>query len=373
MFAIGLTLWGTWLARRHFRSTPPRLDTPFALFPVSILKPLKGVDAGSEENLESFFRLNYPDFELLFSVADAHDPAARTVRQLMAKYPGVKSRLIVGAIDIGPNPKVNNMVKSYEQASNDFVLISDSNVRVPTDYLKRLVAHWGPDVGLVTAIVAGRSPDGAGGLLEATFLNTFYARGMFMAWAVGRPSVIGKSMLFRRSDAARFGGIRALGCYLAEDYMAGEAFRHLGRKVVLATDPVHQHIGEHTLQAFWSRHLRWGRIRKAQAPLIFAIEPPFGAITSGLIGAWAALHTLAIAPAAFLTIHLTLWSACDYFLLRKLGGKADFRWPILWFAREFLSLPLWAHIASGNTVNWRGRKLRLLSGGVLEGALEQAR
>ncbi len=365
-FAFSLTLWGTWLARRHFRTPPPRLDTPFGLFPVSILKPLKGVDAGSEENLESFFRLNYPDFELLFSVADANDPAAAVVRRMMARYPRVDARLIVGAIDIGPNPKVNNMVKSYEQSRNDFVLVSDSNVRVPADYVKRLVAHWGPDTGLVTALVAGRSPEGIGGLLEATFLNTFYARGMFMAWCVGRPSVIGKSMLFRKSEAARFGGIRALGRYLAEDYMAGEAFRYLGRKVVLAADAVHQHIGEHSIQAFWSRHIRWGRIRKAQAPLVFAIEPFLGSISSGLIGAWAALHAFETPPAAFLAAHLTVWSACDYFLLRKLGGKADYRWPLLWFLREFLSLPMWAHIASGNTVNWRGRRLRLMSGGVLE-------
>ncbi len=310
--------------------------------------------------------MNYPDYELLFSVADANDPAARVVRGLIAQYPQVDARLIIGAIDIGPNPKVNNMVQSYEQAKNDFVLISDSNVRVPTDYLKRLVAHWSPDAGLVTALVAGRSAEGIGGFLEATFLNTFYARGMFFAWTFGRPSVIGKSMLFRRSEASRFGGIRALGRYLAEDYMAGEAFRYLGRKVILAADPVHQHIGKHSLSAFWSRHLRWGRIRKSQAPAVFLIEPVLGSLASGLIGAWAALEAFNIAPALFLSIHLTAWSACDYYLLRKLGGKADYRWPLVWFLREFLSLPLWAHIASGSTVNWRGKKLRLLSGGVLE-------
>ena len=169
--------------------------------------------------------------------------------------------------------------------SHDWVLISDSNVRVNPDYLKRLVAHLSPGVGMVTAVIAGQDASGVGGNLEATYLNTFYARGMNIAAGFGRVCVVGKSMLFQRSTAKRFGGMRTLGCYLAEDYMAGEAMRRLGLQVVIACDPVEQVIGEYSFDSFWKRHLRWGRIRKRHGMSAFALEPLTGAFVSGVLGA----------------------------------------------------------------------------------------
>jgi ceramide glucosyltransferase len=341
------------------------MDQPFALFPVSVLKPLKGVDPDLEANLQSFFELDYPDFELLFSVASPADPAHALVRKLVRRNPGIKARVFVGEIPIGPNPKVNNLIKSYEGAANDWVLISDSNVRAPRDYLRRLVAHLDPGVGMVTAVVAGTEPGGAGGQLEATFLNTFYARWMCTASRLGKPCVVGKSMLFQRTTAARFGGLRSLGRYLAEDYMAGEAMHRLGLKVVIACDPVRQVIRNHTLESFWSRHLRWGRIRKAQAPLAFLLEPLTHPLISGCLGAIAAANLFQAVPAAFIAVHLLLWSACDLLLMRRLEGELPLLRPIYWFVRELLHLPLWLHIGAGNTVNWRGQRLTLLSGGIL--------
>lgn len=356
---------GTRLSLKHFKTPPPHLDAPFALYPVSILKPLKGTDEGLEENLKSFFKLNYPDFEILFSVADERDPAASVVKKLMRHYPRVCARLIVGYVDAGPNPKVNNMIKSYDQAKHDWILISDSNVRVEKNYVKRLVAHLDPSVGMVTAAVAGRNSEGLGGALESVYLNTFYARGMIITDRLGHPCVIGKSMLFRRSVAARFGGIQTLARYLAEDYMAGQAMGKLGLRVVIASDPVVQIIGKYKFKEFWSRHIRWGRIRKTQAPIPFLYEPFTNAIVSGVLGAFG-LHQLFGFPVhSVLLVHLSVWAFCDILLMKKLKTEVGFFLPLYWFMRELLALPLWIHIASGNTVSWRGSRLRLETGGIL--------
>lgn len=335
---------------------------------MSLLKPLRGADNGLEKNLESFFLLDYPRFELLFSVAEASDPACQVVRNLIARFPAVQAKLIVGQLDIGPNPKVNNLAISYGQARHDWVLISDSNVRVEPDYLKRLVAHLEPGVGMVTAVVAGRDAEKPGGSLESVFLNTFYARGMLLLAALGRPPVVGKTMLFQKSTAARFGGIRVLARYLAEDYMAGEAMRKLNLRVLVAADPVRQHLGKLTFRDFWSRHLRWGRIRKAQAPLAFAIEPLFGSVVSGLIGAWASSRAWGIHPLAYFGMHMSIWSACDLTVLLRLDPQPKALTPLAWLIRELLAVPLWFHIGSGNTVNWRGNRLKIQSGGTLETA-----
>src|SRR5262249_8531274 len=160
------------------------------------------------------------------------DPAASVVRSLMARYPKINAKLLVGIIEAGLNPKVNNMLRSYDCAKYDLILISDSNVRVGSGYLKRMVAHMSTSIGMVTSVVAGVSPKGLGGALEATYLNTFYARMMHFTARCGESCVVGKSMLFRKSIAKRFGGIRTLACYLAEDYMAGEAMKKLGYEVV---------------------------------------------------------------------------------------------------------------------------------------------
>lgn len=363
---MAITLFGTYYALKQFKSVPPHLDAPFGLFPVSILKPLKGLDPGTVENLESFFTLNYPEYELIFSVADPGDPAVRTVREMMRRFPQVPAQLIIGEVKIGPNPKVNNLVKSYDQAQYDLILISDSNVRVNADYLKRLVAHLDNGVGVITAVVAGTNAQGLGGHLEAIYLNTFYARFMHLAAYSGRPCVVGKSMLLRRSHANRFGGIRGLGQYLAEDYMAGVAMKKLGLEVVIMTDPVRQQIGKHSVRDFWSRHLRWGRIRKSQAPVAFTFEPLFGCFVSGLIGAWAAHSHFGVSISSFLAWHLIAWAACDFALARKVAGTLSFHAAVAWFIREITAVALWAHVASGNSVLWRGQKLTLEPGGLLK-------
>jgi len=358
-------LYGTYLTLNHFDSVGAGLKIPYHLPPISILKPLKGVDEGLEENLVSFFELEYPDFELIFSVGDSSDPVCDLVRDLIGSYPNIRARIITEAVQIGMNPKVNNLVHSYNEALFDWLLISDSNVRVEKRYLKRLTAQIRPDVGLITSVVSGHSPQGVGGYLEAIYLNTFYARGMFLAERFHRTAAIGKSMLFRRSTANRFGGIQILARYLAEDYMAGEAMVRLGLKVIIAADPICQYIGQYSFRDFWMRHLRWGRIRKAQVPLAFLIEPVVGSVVSFLFGCWSLGFLFGISPLFVMIFHFSVWGASDLLIQKRLKAELGPRWLGCWILRELLALPLWISIAMGSTVTWRGREFTLETGGIL--------
>jgi ceramide glucosyltransferase len=361
----GLNLYGTILAVRHFGKHPRAEERDPKFPPISILKPLKGMENGIRENLETFFHLDYPQYEIIFSVADGRDPACNVVRSLMASHPSIRARLIVGDVEAGTNPKVNNMVRSYAAAEHDHLLVSDCSVKVDPSFLYRIVSHLGPKTGIVTAAGTGSEAKGLGGQLEVTYLNTFYARWMMIATTAGMPTVVGHTMLFRRSTADRFGGIRNLACFLAEDYMSGQAMKQLGLEVRIMTEPVFRTVGKQAFEGFWNRHVRWGRMRKCHAPIPFYFEWLSFAVPSGIIGSWAAYESYGWNPLVTMAAHLFVWFLCDLTIMKKIHSKIDYLTPFWWLCREALSFPMWAHIVSGDTVNWRGSILRLQPGGTV--------
>jgi ceramide glucosyltransferase len=250
-------------------------------------------------------------------------------------------------------------------AENDWILISDSNVRVAPDYLKKLFAHVENGVGMVTSVVAGVDAQDLGSNLESIYLNTFYARGMNIASLFNRVPVVGKSMLFRRTVADRFGGIETLSRYLAEDFMAGEAIKMLGLKIVLASDPIRQHLGRIRVSEFWNRHIRWGRIRKAQAPFVFLLEPISSLFVSGVIGALGCYGLFGVNIGWFLLAHIVVWAVCDHLLIVSIGRTISVFTLFAWLLREILYLPLWLAIAAGNKVHWRGQTLTIDADGLV--------
>jgi ceramide glucosyltransferase len=360
--AVGMNAFGTWAAWRHVRKSRREDEalTHISLRPISVMKPLCGAEPGLDGNLETFFQLEYPEFELLFSVASEKDPACEMVRKLMLQYPEVQAKLIVGAMDVGLNPKINNLVRSYRRAKYEVMLISDSNVRVAPDYLKRMVVNLGEDVGMVSSIISGSNPSGLGGLLEATYLNTFYAKTMTLASAIGFPCVIGKSMMFTRTVMERMGGILSLKDYVAEDYTSGRKVIGLGLRVVVMSEPVTQHIGDYAFEIFWNRHVRWGRIRKLQSPPAFFIELMLGSLVSGILGALVFRHLYGVPIQIFLPLHLLYWLSCDSIVMSVMGQKMTLRGLAVWTLRELSYLPLWIQIASSNSIMWRGNPRRVI-------------
>jgi ceramide glucosyltransferase len=188
-----------------------------ALPPVSIVRPVCGLDNFLEETLRTTFEIAYPQFELIFCVASPRDPAIAVVRKLIAAYPGVPARLLIGDDRVSHNPKLNNCVKGWRAARYGWIAIADSNVLMPPDYLQSLLAAWQPDTGLVCSPPAGCRPEGFWANLECAFLNTYEARAQYFADTLGIGFAQGKTMLWRRDDLEAAGGIAALGREIAED------------------------------------------------------------------------------------------------------------------------------------------------------------
>jgi ceramide glucosyltransferase len=373
---LGLAVIGTWTLFRQLKLPPRNFDRNkvIGVDGISILKPLKGADANLSDNLESFFAIKTSiPYELLFSIETNADPAFAILQALLAKYPTAPARVfILEALgirtELGKNPKLRNIHASYEAARFDAVLISDSNVKLKAGELEALAAELGPKTGIVTAIVSGVSFRGLGGALESVFLGTFYARYMALSNRFAKPCVVGKAMLFRKSESARFGGLKHLSEFLAEDFMAGESMRKLGLQVKTSSVPVSQILGKYSFQTFWLRHVRWGRIRKSHAPLAFFAEPLFSPLSMSLLGTVSGALVFHI---SFLAVFFASWAFLCVLdglcYLRSTRSSFGFMlaFPLIWTLRESLALPLWIKIASGNDIDWRGNRFTLAPGGLL--------
>jgi ceramide glucosyltransferase len=191
---------------------------------------------------------------------------------------------------------------------------------------------------------------------------------MMLSQTFAKPCVVGKSMLFRKSELQRFGGLKLLSEFLAEDFMAGEAMRKLGLCVGISKVPVLQVLGHYSLKSFWKRHLRWGRIRKAHAPLAFLLEPFFSPILMSSLGSIGLHQCSSLNLIQSFGLYLGMFCTLDfitYYRVTPERGGNPILFPTLWLFREILGIPLWLQIASSNKIDWRGRTFRLLQGGVL--------
>jgi ceramide glucosyltransferase len=179
LVSMAALLWVT-RRRRHLPDFTP---------PVTIFKPLKGIDEDLEENLRSFFRLDYPRYQLVFGVADPADPAVAVVQKLLREFPDRDARLVAGCPTFGLNPKVENLAGMYRHRKYETILISDSNVRVRPSYLRETACYLAdPAVGLVSNLFAGTGEDRLGAALENLQLNGFIAGGVALAAVTGRPA-----------------------------------------------------------------------------------------------------------------------------------------------------------------------------------------
>lgn len=323
--------------------------------PVTIFKPLKGLDEGLEENLRSFFRLDYPSYQLLFCVADPGDPAAGVVEKLLQEFPEQNARLVVGCPSFGLNPKVESLAAMERYREHDVLLISDSNVRVAPSYLRETVCYLAdPSVGLVTNLFAGEGEESFAAALENLELNGFIAGGVAWASAAGLTCVVGKSMLMPARALQAIGGFASVRNLLAEDQAIGLKVRKAGYSIRLSHHVILNVNHERGLRWFLNRHARWYKIRRRMALPAFLMEPTTNLAGLGLIWALSDDTGIAWGGLAVLVGLGVLRDAVQTRILR--GSYPRLRHLALSPMKDLFLLPIWFDALVNRRVMWRGHR-----------------
>jgi len=343
----------------RFRRNPARETLSSSqLPPVSLVRPLCGIDNYATDTLRSTFELDYPHYEILFCVASAKDPVVPLVQRLMREYVEADARLLVGDERISSNPKLNNVVKGWNAASHDWVVLADSNVLMPRDYIQLLFANWQMDTGLVASPPIGCRPRGLWAELECAFLNTYQARWQYVAEAFGRGFAQGKTMLWRRADLERAGGISALAKEVAEDAASTKIVRGAGLKVRLVDRPLAQPLGYRSAAEVWSRQVRWARLRRASFFAYFLPEALSGGVLPMIVLGF-------IAPAIGLPIAFSVgslglfWYGGEMLLAAAAGWHVSALYPFYGLARDCLLPALFVKALRGDDFVWRGNEMQV--------------
>ncbi len=350
------------LAQRKSTSKDAR-STPF-LPPVSILKPLKGVDPNIYDSFRSHCLQDYPAYEFIFGVSDSDDPAVASVRKLQLEFPDQAIRLVVCSEKLGANVKVSNLEQMLQSARYDYLIVNDSDIHIERDYLRRVMATLGDQrVGMVTCLYRGLPASTLGSRLEALGLSTDFCASVLVARQLegGLRFGLGSTLAFRRADLDRAGGFKSFVDCLADDYELGRRIAELGLQVQLSDVVVETHLPAYDVSGFWSHQLRWARgVRDARAGGYVGLISTFGlmwallAVVSagGAPWSWAALAAVVLLRVAVaLVVGRTVLH--DGQLLRNL-------WLLP--ARDLIAVTIWIASFAGHTVTWRGDRFELKKG-----------
>ena len=340
---------------------------PTLASPVSLLKPLRGTDPEMYESFRSHCLQDYGEYEIIFAVTAADDPAAPLVERLRAEFPQLPIRLLVCKEHLGTNTKVSNLAQMVRQARYEYLVVNDSDIRVESDYLSRVLAPLSDsNVGLVTCLYRGVATSTLGSRLESLGISTDFCPGVLVAQSVGRrnpfPDWVPRWHFGVSATLAVLGGFESLANYLADDYQLGSRIAALGKKVLLSSVVVETFpAGVHNLSGFFDHQLRWARtVRDSRRWGYLGLGLTFGlpwallalifARGAGL--AWGLLTAVTIARLSVAVV-VGRWVLQD----PRVGR-------LLWLLplRDFTALLVWMVSFFGHTVTWRGQSFRLANG-----------
>jgi ceramide glucosyltransferase len=369
--AIAYYLFAIRCAREFFRQPP--LATSNAPPPISILKPIRGLDVEAYENFASFCRQDYPQYELIFGAEAEDEPGLEAARRIARDFPGTEVKIVVNGRSIGTNPKVSNLANMAAEAKYANLLVSDSDIRVDSSHLATLARPLAdPRVGVVTCLYRSRAARIAG-WIDALGLSTEFQPSVLVARQVeGMSFAMGSGILIRRGVLSSIGGFAAFADYLADDFQLGNRPSQLGYRVELSSYVVEHRLDTATAQELLWHQMRWYRGIRASRPWGYA-----GLVfTQGVAAALALLLLTPLSPAAVAlaaaTVSVRMMMAW-YVAVRWLDDEAARRFLWLVPARDLLSTLLWLCGFFGGTIVWRGERFRLERGGrIVPFALELA-
>jgi ceramide glucosyltransferase len=353
ILATSLQVLTTAVAAARCRARTKLLPPPENAAPVTIVRPVCGVDNFARETLSSTFGLDYPDYEIIFCVARDDDPVVVLVRELIAAHPERRALLLIGDDGVGPNPKLNNVVKGFETARSPWLIMADSNVLMPRDYIQRLLARWRPTSGCVVSVPIASRPANFWAELECAFLNTFEARWEYVSDTLGMGFAQGKNMLFRADILDKIGGIRALGEEVAEDAATTKLMHGIGKAIHVMGSPFEQPLARRTVIDVWQRQVRWARLRRITFPLLYLPEILTGCLFPLIAGAYAATDE-GISVALVLGLLLAIWFGAEAALARCAAWHFSWRMPLALLIRDLMLPALWVEAWISDEVTWRG-------------------
>ncbi len=363
-----------YLSDRHKKSGQTNLPDS-QLPPVSILKPLKGVDPEVWDSFCSHCEQDYPEFQIIFGVSDSDDPAIEVVHRLQAKYPKREIELIECQQFLGTNVKISNLVQMLPAAHHEILLVDDSDIRVSRDYLRRVVAPLRDNsVGLVTCLYRGIAGRSLGSRLEALGISMDFVPGVLSARIVerGMHFALGSTMVFRRSDLGAIGGFEILLDYLADDYELGQRISAGGKSVELSDVAVDTFLPAYTVRQFVDHQLRWARsVRDARRwgylgmALTFGLPWSIAALLAARGAPWAwTLSAITLAARVVVGLAASLTVLHDRHALRNI-----FLLPL----RDLIAPLVWAASFAGHQIHWRGDVFYLKDGRLARVPPEAAR
>ncbi|MCL6432311.1 MAG: bacteriohopanetetrol glucosamine biosynthesis glycosyltransferase HpnI [Anaerolineae bacterium] len=332
--------------------------------PVSLLKPMRGLDPGAYENLRSHLLQAYPVYEVLVGVTDPRDPALELGRRLQREFGADRVRVFV-APRVGANDKVSILCHLAQHAAYDTLVISDSDMRVTGDFVARMVAPLrDPEVGLVTSLYRGAQTENLTAVLEALYIGTTFLPSALVARRYLRMRfALGAAVALRRAELEEIGGFQSLADYLADDYQLGARIAATGKRVHLSDYTTQTILGATTFRQQWGREVRWAKCARVSRPLeypgfVLTFSTPLALLTAVSLGfSTVGLGALGVSL-------LVRW-----LVARQMAGHLnDALIRDSWFllpVRDLLTAAVWCAAAVGRRVSWRDGRYILSEGGRL--------
>jgi ceramide glucosyltransferase len=368
LLSFALALW-QWLAARRFPLHRRVTDLSFAPA-ITLLKPLKGGDATTVESLQSWFNQRYTgQIQILFGVADAGDPVCKIVRELIEKNPGRDAQLVVCAESPGANGKVSTLIQLERLVKHPLILVSDADVRVPPDFLVNLAAPLrDPKTGLVNCFYRLANPATIAMRCEAVAINAdFWSQVLQSANLKPLDFALGAAMLTRRELLEEIGGFAALVNCLADDYQLGHRIAQRGHRIMLCPVVVECWDAPTNWRAVWKHQLRWGRTIRACQPVPYFFSILSNATLWPLVWlivslVWSKTFCFPLIALACLLIRIGLAKNLQR---RFTPGNNTLAPPWLVPVKDLLQTAVWLGAFIGNTVEWRGQRMKLRRDGTL--------
>lgn len=354
------------LAALRFFGRERRRVLPYYTPPVSLLKPVRGVDFGSYENFSSFCHQDYPDYEILFAVNEESDPAVPLIRRLEAEFAARRIRLLVGAEQVGANRKVNKQIRLMREAQHEILVLTDGDVRVGPHYLREVVAPFADaKVGAVTSFYRGIAERSIGAEMEAIGASSDFFAGVVVAeWKEGMTFALGASIVTTKSWVRKIGGFAAIANQHSDDYEVGHRIAKAGGEVLLSREAVWTMYPAQGLRGFWEHQLRWARTVRLCRPwsylgMIFTHGLPW-CLLAAFVAATARWTLLAVAYlVAYVVLRIVMawtvgvWGVGDDLLRRRL-------WLIP--IRDAIYFFVWLASFASKKITWGGEEYTMEKG-----------